>query len=585
MTTFLRLITYLRNYRGRLVVALFCSIGVAGLQATYAWLVQPLMDGILIEQDEFWFRMLPIVIFGVALVKATFGYGQAYLMSYVGNWIVADVRHQLFLQIVRLPVKFHDANATGRLVARVVNDVNEMANAIPSIMKDLFQQGLTFLALLGVVFYQNWKLATVMVFIVPASALVMVRIGRRLRKLATRGQESMGDMASVLKEAFSGIRIVKAYGREEMETQRFAGTNKAFRSASQKSAQVSALSSPLMEIIGVCGTVIIIWYGGYLISIGAMTPGEFSSFFAAMFMAYAPIRRLSGANQTIQRALAASKRVFDVLDLDNELDRDQGKRDLVPITRSLEFQGVTFCYEGSQQPAVDHISLTIPVGEVVALVGSSGSGKSTLVSLVPRFYRPSAGKILIDGHNLQDVRRESLRRQIGIVSQETVLFDDTIRNNIAYGRPEANEDQIIQAAKLAFAWEFIEQLPERLDAVVGEDGVRLSGGQRQRLAIARAILRDPPILILDEATSALDSESEKLVQSALSNLMEHRTTLVIAHRLSTVQHADRIVVLEQGRLVEIGTHSQLLRNEGVYTRLYHTQFENAGVESLEPNTV
>ena len=389
MTTFFRLLKYLRDYRIRLAVALFCSIGVAGFQATYAWLVQPLMDGILIKQDEFWFRILPIVILGVALLKATFGYGQAYLMSYVGNWIVSDVRHQLFLQIVRLPVRFHDANATGRLVARVVNDVNEMANAIPSIMKDLFQQGLTFLALLGVVFYQNWKLATVMVFIVPASALVMVRIGRRLRKLATRGQESMGDMASVLKEAFSGIRIVKAYGREEMEAQRFARTNKAFRSASQKSAQVSALSSPLMEIIGVCGTIVIIWYGGYLISIGAMTPGEFSSFFAAMFMAYAPIRRLSGANQTIQRALAASKRVFDVLDLENELERDQGKSDLLPITRSLEFQDVTFCYEGSQQPALDNISLTITVGEVVALVGSSGSGKSTLVSLVPRFYRPS----------------------------------------------------------------------------------------------------------------------------------------------------------------------------------------------------
>lgn len=585
MKTFLRLLRYVQVYRVRLVLALLCSVGVAGLQAAYAWLVQPLMDGIFIEQDEYLFRVLPAIILGVACVKACCAYGQAYLMSYVGNWIVADVRHQLFVHVVRLPVRFHDRNASGRLVARVISDVNEMANAIPSVMKDLFQQGLTFVALLGVVFYQNWKLATVMLFILPASALVIVRIGKRLRKLATRGQESMGDMAAVLKEAFAGIRLVKAYGREESESQRFDVTNRAYRSASQKSAQVSALSSPLMEIIGVCGTMVITWYGGHLISIGAMTPGEFSSFFAAMFMAYAPIRRLSGANQTIQRALAASKRVFDVLDLETEFDRDDGKATLPLIAQSLEFRDVTFSYEGSDQPALQQISLTIQVGEVVALVGSSGSGKSTLVSLVPRFYRPSDGVILIDGHDVREASRVSLRRQIGIVSQETVLFDDTIRNNIAYGRPDASDADIIDAATSAFAWEFIEPLPKQLNTLVGEDGVKLSGGQRQRLAIARAILRDPPILILDEATSALDSESERLVQAALANLMSHRTTLVIAHRLSTVQHADRIVVLERGQLVEIGTHEELLKHGGIYTRLYQTQFEHSTIASLESNTV
>ncbi len=585
MKIFLRLLQYVHVYRFRLLVALICSMGVAGLQAVYAWLVQPLMDDIFIAQDEYLFRILPAIILGVAVLKASFAYGQAYYMSYVGNWIVADVRHQLFVQVLRLPVRFHDTNASGRLVARVINDVNEMANAIPSVMKDLFQQGLTFVALLGVVFYQNWKLATILLIIIPASALVIVRIGRRLRKLATRGQESMGDMATVLKEAFTGIRLVKAYGREESETQRFEKTNRAYRSASQKSAQVSALSSPLMEIIGVSGTVVITWYGGYLIGIGAMTPGEFSSFFAAMFMAYAPIRRLSGANLAIQRALAASKRVFDVLDLENEFDREQGKFTLPAIAQSLEFRDVTFSYESSEPPAVEHISLTVQVGEVVALVGSSGSGKSTLVSLVPRFYRPSGGMILIDGRDIREASRASLRRQIGIVTQETILFDDTIRNNIAYGRPEAREQDVIHAAKAAFAWEFIERLPNQLHTLVGEDGVKLSGGQRQRLAIARALLRDPPILILDEATSALDSESEKLVQAALSNLMSHRTTLVIAHRLSTVQHADRIVVLEHGRIVEEGTHAQLLKRDGVYTRLYHTQFEHTLMDTLEPNTV
>ncbi|MCA9472018.1 MAG: lipid A export permease/ATP-binding protein MsbA [Nitrospirales bacterium] len=585
MSIFFRLLTYVRAYRFRLILALLCSVGVAGLQAMYAWLVQPLMDGIFIEQDEYVFQVLPVIILGVALLKASFAYGQAYCMSYVGNWIVADVRHQLFVQVVRLPVKFHDSNASGRLVARVLNDVNEMANAIPSIMKDLFQQGLTFVALMGVVFYQNWKLATIMLLIIPASALVIVRLGKRLRKLATRGQESMGDMASVLKETFTGIRLVKAYGGEESETQKFDRTNHAYRSASQKAAQVSALSSPLMEIIGVTGTVIITWYGGYLISVGAMTPGEFSSFFAAMFMAYAPIRRLSGANHAIQRALAASKRVFDVLDLENECDRDHGKESLPSITRSLEFRDVSFSYESSKEPALRHVSLKVQAGEIVALVGSSGSGKSTLVSLVPRFYRPTDGMILIDGQDIREVDRRSLRRQIGIVSQETVLFDDTIRNNIAYGRPSASAQEILEASQSAFAWEFIERLPNGFDSRVGEDGVKLSGGQRQRLAIARAILRDPPILILDEATSALDSESEKLVQAALTNLMRHRTTLVIAHRLSTVQHANRIVVLERGEIVEVGTHAQLLQFGGAYTRLYHTQFEQTMMGTLEPNTV
>jgi len=406
-----------------------------------------------------------------------------------------------------------------------------------------------------------------------------------LRKLSTRGQESMGDMASVLKEAFSGIRIVKAYGKEEVEGQRFENTNLSFRSTVQKSAQISAVASPLMELIGGIGIAVIVWYGGYLVITTSMKPGAFFSFLAAMFMAYTPIKRLSNANQSIQNALAAAQRVFDVLDIENEQDKDIGKKSLPPISHSLEFRDVSFKYEGSEETALRNISLTIRVGEVVALVGSSGSGKSTLISLVPRFYRPTQGIILIDGQDIRQVARASLRRQIGIVSQETVLFDDTVRNNIAYGRPEANDEEVHQAAKAAFAWEFIERLPMGLETLVGENGVKLSGGQRQRLAIARAILRDPPILILDEATSSLDSESEKFVQEALSNLMKNRTTLVIAHRLSTVQHADRIVVLDKGQIVETGTHHELLQKNGHYTRLHHTQFSISTAEALQPDIV
>lgn len=576
----LRLFGYLYGYRARLLGACACSIGVAVLSAAYAWLIQPVLDGIFVERDQWMLTVLPPVILGVAVLKGLCAYGQGYLMSYVGNWLVADIRQQLFLQLVRLPVRFHDATTSGRLVARVINDVNEMANAIPNLMKDLFQQGLTFLALVAVVFYQNWKLASILLLVIPVSALVLVRVGARLRGLAKRGQETIGDMASVLKEAFAGIKIVKAYGREETEGERFGSTNRSFRRTNQKAAQASALVSPLMEVIGVMGIVVIIWYGGHLVISGVMSPGAFSSFMAAMFMAYAPIRRLAGANQSMQRALAAAQRVFEVLDMENETDRDQGKAELPRIRRAIEFRDVTFWYEGAEEPALRNIHLTIQAGEVVAFVGSSGSGKTTLVNLVPRFYRPTTGCILIDGVDIRHVDRASLRRQIGIVSQETVLFDDTVRNNIAYGRVDATDEDIIQAAKAAFAWEFIERLPHGMETFVGENGVRLSGGQRQRLAIARAILRDPPILILDEATSALDSESEKLVQEALSNLMRNRTTLVIAHRLSTVQHADRIVVLHKGRIVEMGTHQSLLRQGGAYAKLYRTQFDAPSLEAL-----
>jgi subfamily B ATP-binding cassette protein MsbA len=547
-----RIVSYLRDYRLRLLIAFLCSAGVAALQGVNAWLVKPVLDDIFIARNQELLVLLPLIILGVAILKAFFSYGQSYLMGYVGQWLVADVRQQLFIHIVRLPIRFHDANTSGRLMARVISDVNEMANAIPSVLKDVFQQGLTFVALISVAFYQNWKLATVVLVVLPFSGYVLVRLGKRIRRLSKKGQESIGSMASVLKEAFSGIKIVKAYGQEEKEAERFSALNKTFRTAKVKSSQASAMASPLLEVIGVCGVAFIIWYGGGLVITGEMKPGEFFSFLTAMFMAYGPVRKMSAANVAVQK-------------------------------NQLEFSNVSFSYEGAQDLSLDRINLTVRVGEVVALVGASGSGKTTLVSLVPRFYRPTEGQVTIDGMDIRLVDRSSLRRQIGIVSQETVLFDDLIRHNIAYGRPDATEEQIIEAARAAYAWEFIERLPQGLDTFVGENGLKLSGGQRQRLAIARAILRDPPILILDEATSALDSESEKLVQQALANLMKDRTTLVIAHRLSTVQHADRLVVMQRGRIEEIGTHAELLEKGGLYTRLYQTQFQLTQLQPLSAN--
>jgi subfamily B ATP-binding cassette protein MsbA len=573
VTLFMRLIRYLWRYQFRLAGAFVCSALVAGLTGAYAWLVRPVLDGIFINKDQFLLAVLPIVILAVAVLKGVFSYGQSYLMNYVGNQVVKDIRHELFGQLVRLPVGFHDANTSGRLVSRVINDVNLMAVAVAGVLKDMFQQGLTFIAMLGVIFYQNWKLAAVSLVVIPISFYMMLNMGQRLRRLATRGQERIGDMSSALQETLTGIRIVKAYGREEAEGQRFQDNNKAFLGATMKAVQVSSLTSSHMEVIGVLGVAAIIWYGGFLVIQGSMTPGAFFSFLAAMFMAYTPIRRMSGANNTIQQALAAAARVFEILDLENEAVGDKGKRDLAPIRTSLEFKGITFRYPEAERPALQDVTLSVRAGEIIALVGSSGSGKTTLVSLVPRFYEPTAGTILIDGHDIKEYTLRSLRQQIGIVSQDIVLFDETVRNNIGYGRVGAASDEILTAAKLAHAHEFIQHLPNGYDTLIGEKGVKLSGGERQRLAIARAILRNPPILILDEATSALDSESERIVQLALSNVMKNRTTLVIAHRLSTIQNADRIAVLDHGQIVELGSHDALLERRGVYSRLHASQFQ------------
>ncbi len=569
-----RLLRYLKPYQGRLVAALACSGLVAGFSGAYAWLVKPVLDEIFINKNESLLLVLPLALFAVAVLKSVFNYGQNYLMSYVGNRVITDIRQELFGKLIRLPVSYHDVNTSGRLVSRVVSDVTLMANAVAGVLKDIFQHGLTFLAMMGVIFYQNWRLAGLSVIVIPLAVVTMVRMGKRLRTLAASGQERMGDMASTLQESLSGIRMVKAYGREETEGERFQQSNRSFLSTTMKAIQVSSLGSSHMEVIGVLGVAAIIWYGGFLVINGSMTPGEFFSFLTAMFMAYTPIRKLSGSNNQLQQSLAAAERVFSVLDIKTEQDADRGQLELPRIAQWVTFEDVTFHYENQAVPALNDINLTIRAGEMVALVGSSGSGKTTLVNLIPRFYEPTAGRILIDGVDIQSYTLRSLRSQIGMVSQDVVLFDDSIRNNIAFGREDATDEEIIQAARLAYAHNFVEGLPQGYQTVVGEKGVKLSGGERQRLAIARAILRDPPLLILDEATSALDTESERVVQLALANLMKNRTTIVIAHRLSTIQQADRIMVLARGSIAEVGTHDELLRSGGQYKRLHAMQFQD-----------
>jgi ATP-binding cassette, subfamily B, bacterial MsbA len=565
---------YVRPYRTRFVAAFACSGLVALLSAVYAWLVKPVLDGIFIEKNEELLLILPLVLLGVAVLKALLSYGVGYLMAYVTNRVIADIRQELFQHLIRMPVGFHDTNTSGRLVSRVVNDVGLMASAASNVLKDIFQNALTFLAMVGVIVYQNWKLAGLSAIVIPLSALTMVRVGKRLRRLATSGQERMGDMSSTLQETLAGIRMVKAFGREEAEAERFKAYNRAFLATTLKSNQVWSIGHSHMEVISVIGVAGIIWYGGYLVIHDVMTPGALFSFMAAMFMAYTPIRKLAAANNIIQQALAAAERVYDVMDLETEQSKDRGTVALKGIHQGVEFQGVSLRYESQTVPALTGIDLSIKSGEAIALVGSSGGGKTTLVSLLPRFYEPTAGQILLDGLPLGSYTLQSLRTHIGIVSQEVVLFDDTISRNIAFGQTGAGQSDIEQAAKAAYAHDFILRLPEGYETIIGERGVKLSGGERQRLAIARAILRDPPLLILDEATSALDTESERIVQLALTNLMKNRTTLVIAHRLSTIQNADRIVVLDRGTIVEVGSHEELLRRGGMYQRLHAMQFQD-----------
>ncbi|HOO91279.1 MAG TPA: ABC transporter transmembrane domain-containing protein, partial [Syntrophales bacterium] len=483
---------------------------------------------------------------------------------------VTDLRRELYNHIQRQSLSFFTKNPTGILMSRITNDVNFIQRAVSDAITSFIKDSFTLIGLIFVIFYRDWKLAMIAMFVFPLTVYPIAAFGRKMRKIATKRQVTMGSLTSLLQETISGVRIVKAFGMENHEAKKFSRENERLFRLFMKTISVKAISTPFMEFLGGLGVSAIIFYGGYQVIKGASTPGTFFSFLAALIMLYEPVKRLTDVNNIVQQGIAACIRVFAIIDLTPEIRNKENALALPRISKKIEIQNVTFSY--NEEPVLKDINLSVDVGEVVAFVGMSGGGKTTLVNLIPRFYDVDAGSIKIDGFDIRDVTMESLREQIGIVTQQTILFNDTIRNNIAYGDITKNDDDIIYAAKMANAHHFIMSLPEGYDTVIGEQGMMLSGGERQRLSIARALLKDAPILILDEATSSLDTESEMEVQEALENLMQGRTTFVIAHRLSTISHADRIIVMVNGQIVEEGTHEFLFSKKGEYFRLCNLQF-------------
>jgi len=570
MDLYKRLLRLVYPHWQRLALAMVCMLGVAATTAGSAYLIKPVLDDIFISKNAGMLRILPLGVLLLFVFKGVCAYGNAYHMSYVGQNIIAHLRQQLYNHIQKLSLSFFDKTPTGILMSRITNDVNQIQGAVSDTVTGLLKDCFSIVGLVGVIFYRDWQLALIAVAVLPFAFFPIVKFGRMLRKISTKSQRSMGDISVILHETISGNRIVKAFGMESYEQSRFEKENMRFLDYSLKSVAVRALSSPVMEFLGGLGIVIIIWYGGYSVISGISTPGSFFSFLAALLMLYEPVKRLSSINNSIQQGMAAAIRVYQILDMPAEIQDEPGAVQLAPISRGIELKHVHFNY--GNEPVLNDINFKVAVGELVALVGVSGAGKTTLVNLIPRFYEVTEGAILIDGIDIRKVTLASLRAQIGIVTQQTILFNDTVRNNIAYGDIRKSEEDIIAAAKAANAYDFIMKMEQRFDTVIGEQGVRLSGGERQRICIARALLKDAPILILDEATSSLDSDSELEVQRALENLMAGRTTLVIAHRLSTIKNADRIVALSDGRIVEEGRHEDLLRADSEYRRLYELQF-------------
>jgi len=592
VSSFSRLLAYARPYRGRLAAAVAAMLFYAAASAGLVTLVKPLLDSVLSDRLDLTFYGVPVdlrawsvAVLVIYLFKGLGAYFSTYLMTDVGQRVVRDLRNQLFRHILNQSAAFFSRRTSGQLMSGITNDVQQIQVAVSETVGDLLREGLSVLGYACLMFYYDSRLALVVVTGAPIVVYPLVRLGQRVRRTSRRVQEELAYLSHITIEAFTGHRIVKAFGAEAHEASRFQRASERLYRTNLKVTSTVSVLPPLMEFLGGVAVVGLIWHGSNKIGSGGMTQGDFFSFVVAAFLMYGPIKKLSRVNTNLQQAIAASERIFELLDTHSEVTERPGAAALLPLRQGIEFRDVSFQYEdGSGKYVLRDVSFPVETGQVIAIVGLSGAGKTTLVNLIPRFFDVKSGAILMDGVDIRDATLKSLRAQIGIVTQETVLFDESIASNIAYGSPGASRAEIEAAARAAHAHEFVVTLPEQYETWIGERGQRLSGGQRQRLAIARALLKNSPILILDEATSSLDAESERLVQDALANLMRDRTSFVIAHRLSTVRRADKIIALERGRVAEIGRHDELLsRPGGVYAKLYAQQIFERQPEEATAN--
>ncbi|MCG2633634.1 MAG: lipid A export permease/ATP-binding protein MsbA [Gammaproteobacteria bacterium] len=579
LAVYRRLLGYVLPYWRVFSLAILTLVCFAATEPMLAALVKSMLDGSFVEQDPTTIRRMPLIIIGLFLLRAVLGFASNYSMTWVGRGVIRNLRQEMFDHLLRLPAGYYDAQASGTLVSKLAYDAEQVAKAATDALTILLRDTLTMLGLLGWMFYLNWKISLIFVIVGPVITLVIYTAARRFRSLSSRLQDSMGELTQITEESIGGHLVTKIFAGEERQSEGFSQVNRRNRGLHLKWAVADLGGTHLVQMTVACALAGIVYAASTFAANDATTVGGFVSFLAAMIMLMAPIKRLTRVNGVIQRGIAASISVYQMLDESPE--DDSGRLELARVAGRIDYRDVSFAYGAENNPVLDAVSFSVEPGQTVALVGKSGGGKSTLVSLLSRYYDGYSGTIEVDGTNIRELTLRNLREQIGLVSQSVVLFNDSVANNVAYARPEgASRGEIKRALEAAHALEFVEQMPYGLDSRIGDDGVLLSGGQRQRIAIARALLKDAPILILDEATSALDSESEQAIQAALDTLTRQRTTLVIAHRLSTIENADQILVVEGGRIVERGRHADLLRVDGAYARLYRLQFEKAGRSEL-----
>jgi len=574
-----RLLVYVKPHWAKMLFATVMAAVVSATNTASAWIVKPVMDDMLINQDKRMLKIIPFALVAIFVVKGLGRFLQSTTMNSLGQKIITILRSDLYKHLQKLSLSFFHKNHSAVLMSRITNDVSRLSDIGTYVVADFFRQVFTVSGLLIYIFWMDWRLSLTYLVAAPAVVYPIHTISNKLRKISKDSQVKMAHLNTVLHETFAGVKIVKAFSMEKYERERFDKENNRLYRIELKRIKNDEILSPLMETMGAVGTAFVIWFGGWSVMRGTTTPGSFMSFLAAVALLYTPLRKLGKMNGTFQKGMAAAERVFEVFDAPPEITDKEGAQEFSGISHSLEYKNLSFRYNGHDNMVLKDINLKVKAGEVIALVGLSGAGKTTMLDLIPRFYNVTEGNLLFDGVDVSDLRVASLRKQVGIVTQETILFNDTIFNNITYGSHDATEEQVIEATKRAYAHDFISELADKYQTVIGERGTGLSGGQRKRLTIARAFLKNPSILIFDEATSELDSESEKLVQMALENLMRGKTTFIIAHRLSTVRGADRIIVIDEGRIVEQGTHNELLALKGIYKRLCDNQVLGPGLEA------